>query len=59
MTVAERRYVCPVCRREAKPTMRGNIPSHFDQIRQDVCPATGHPFRIMIERQPEYVGVMW
>ncbi|WP_255374730.1 hypothetical protein [Mycobacterium sp. NAZ190054] len=40
-----------------KPTVRENIPSHYDSIRSDVCPASGEPFRIMLERQPEFVGV--
>lgn len=55
---AERRYECPVCRRELKPSVRGNIPAHFDSIRQDMCPADGEPFRIMVERRPEFVGVV-
>ncbi|XTP37132.1 hypothetical protein ACORG1_13320 [Mycobacterium sp. TJFP1] len=55
---ADRRYECPVCRRELKPSVHGNIPSHFDSIREDVCPASGEPYRIMLERQPEFVGVV-
>lgn len=56
-TIADKRHECPCCRRELKASMRGNIPSHFDSIRQDVCPASGEPFRIMLERQPEFTGV--
>ncbi|UJL29967.1 hypothetical protein HZU38_05560 [Mycolicibacterium vanbaalenii] len=56
--VADRRYECPVCRRELKQSVHGNIPSHLDSIRSDVCPASGEPYRIMLECQPEFVGVV-
>lgn len=52
-----KRFVCPVCRRELRPSIGDNIPAHFDSIRADVCPASGQPFRIMLERQPEFAGV--
>jgi len=51
------RHVCPACRRELKPTVRGNIPNHFDSIREGTCPASGYPYRIMLERHPEFAGV--
>ena len=56
--IADTRYECPVCRRLLKPTVHQNIPSHYDSIREDVCPASGEPFRIMLERQPEFTGVL-
>ncbi len=55
--VADSRYECPVCRRILNSTVHQNIPSHFDSIREGVCPASGEPFRIMLERQPEFTGV--
>lgn len=50
-------YLCPVCRRAIKPTMRQNIPAHVDALRLDTCPATGEPFRIALDVSPEYQGV--
>ena len=50
------RYMCPVCRWDVQPTMRGNIASHLDGARA-TCPAGGEPWRITIIRRPEYSGV--
>jgi len=50
-------YLCPVCRRAIRPTMRGNIPGHVDALRLDTCPASGEPFRIALDVTPEYQGV--
>lgn len=47
-------HLCPVCRRAVKPTTGRNIPAHLDSIREDVCPATGEPFRITLDLTPEY-----
>ncbi len=48
---------CPVCWREVEPTIHGNIRSHYDSIRSGICPGSREPFRITIERRPEYEGV--
>lgn len=50
-------YVCPVCHRDLKPTLYQRIPSHFDTGQRDMCPATGYPYRIMVDRAPETVEV--
>ena len=47
-------YLCPVCRRAVKPTRGGNIPAHLDSIREDTCPAGGHPFRIALVVTPDF-----
>lgn len=47
-------FLCPVCRRDVKPTIHANIPHHFDSIRADVCPASGEPYRITLEKRPEF-----
>lgn len=51
------RYLCPVCWCDVKPTIRANIASHFDSIRNDICPAGGEPFRITIDKLPEFTNV--
>jgi hypothetical protein len=50
-------YLCPVCRRAVKPTRGGNIPAHFDSIREDTCPAGGYPFHITLVLTPEFALV--
>lgn len=48
------RHACPVCRRDVRPSVHGNIASHLDSIRADICPASQEPFRIAIEMVPEF-----
>lgn len=52
-----RAFLCPVCLREARRTAAGNIWSHYDALRIDVCPGSGHPFRISIVSDPEFTAV--
>ena len=54
---AHRLLLCPICWRDVRPTIRANIPRHFDSIRKDICPASGEPYRLTIERRPEFEGV--
>lgn len=54
---AAKRYCCPVCHRDIRPTSRGVIGQHYDSILAERCPASGEPYRIMIERQPEFLEV--
>ncbi|MBU8819581.1 hypothetical protein [Mycolicibacterium goodii] len=54
---APRLFLCPVCWRDVRPTIHAKIPQHFDSIRSGACPASGEPYRITIERRPEYEGV--
>lgn len=49
--------LCPVCRQEVKRTRQQNIPSHFDSLMRDICPASGHPWRIVINADPEQILV--
>ncbi|AAN12615.1 gp57 [Mycobacterium phage Che9c] len=49
--------VCPVCWRSVRPTIHAKIPHHFDSIRADICPGSGEPYRITLERRPEFEGV--
>lgn len=51
------RTLCPTCRREVKPTIKGNIAGHLDSIRADTCPSSGEPFRTTIYSAPEYTNV--
>ena len=51
------RNLCPVCHRDVKPTLRANIAAHLDSIRADTCPGSGHPFRITVYSEPEFLGV--
>lgn len=51
------RYLCPVCRREVKPTRKGHIGAHMDSIRRDECPGSGLPWTTTVLSRPEYVGV--
>ena len=51
------RNLCPVCHREAKPTLKANIAAHLDSIRQDTCPGSGQPFRITVYSAPEFTDV--
>ncbi|ACI06257.1 hypothetical protein I5J47_gp42 [Mycobacterium phage Arib1] len=57
MTAPTRRPLCPVCWQPVSPTTKANIARHFDAIRADVCPGSGEPYRLTIERRPEFVGV--
>jgi hypothetical protein len=52
-----RAYLCPVCLREARKTSKGNIWSHFDALRIDVCPGGGQPFHITVVSDPEFQAV--
>lgn len=45
-----RRPLCPVCYQVADKTVKGNIGSHYDSLRLDICPATGYPYRIAVKR---------
>lgn len=51
-------HLCPVCRRGVKATIWHNIPQHLDSILEDICPASGYPFRITIARAAEFLGVV-
>lgn len=48
-------YGCPVCRRELKPSLHQRIPSHLDSDQRDTCPASGYPYRIMVDRAPVWM----
>lgn len=52
-------HLCPVCHREAKPSVHKNIPRHFDSRRIDICPGGGEPFYITVEIDitPELMAV--
>lgn len=52
-----RRYLCPCCHGDVKPTMKGNIMRHMDGIREHVCPASDYPFYISVISDPEFQGV--
>ena len=54
---APKRYACPVCRREIRRTVTGFISQHYDSILAEVCPGSGEPYRIMVEREPEFLEV--
>lgn len=51
------RNLCPVCHRDVKPTIKGNIVAHMDSRRYDKCPGSGEPFRITVYSAPEFVNV--
>jgi len=55
--VIGRRWLCPTCRREVKPTTKGNIVAHLDSIRRDTCPSSGEPWRTTVLSDPEFRGV--
>lgn len=52
-----RRYLCPCCRREVRPTVHGNIPGHLDSVRSDRCPSSYEPFGTTVVSDPEFIGV--
>lgn len=52
-----RAFLCPVCLREARKTVAGNIWSHYDTLRIDVCPGSGQPFGITVVSDPEFAAV--
>lgn len=47
------KHLCPVCRRAARQTRRGNVWSHYDSIRSGVCPGAGQPWHITMISEPE------
>ena len=51
------RFLCPVCRREARKTLKRNIGHHLDSIRADVCPGSGLPWDTAVSSDPEFQGV--
>ncbi|AOT24885.1 hypothetical protein PBI_NAZO_46 [Mycobacterium phage Nazo] len=55
--MSARRPSCPVCWQPVSPTTKAKIAHHFDAIREDVCPASGEPYRITLEHRPEFAGV--
>lgn len=52
-----RRYLCPTCRREVRPTLKGNICGHLDSIRVGKCPSSFEPFYTAVRSDPEFQGV--